>query len=263
MIPQPLQQSSVSAPMYDPWASALEAKEPPQILYGELLLDLFFCALVKGLGRVPFDPHQHKDGQRRTAVSLSLSPLADSGLTFAVERQFIAENKNDGWLAVTLPSIRELGITDLRAIHERYVKVEMVDYGTYEKDGQKKSLSAPKILTVYPSNAACVQAFNEETGNGHVPDAAAADMPTDEINRDLGLAANGNGNGHSNGNEKLKATALAFLPTIVRQCRDGNGMDLSKLRVQLSSMPLVKDYFSETSPEVMTEIQKVLAEPAF
>ena len=250
----------------DPWASALDAKEPPQILYGELLFDIWFCALVKGQGRVQFDPHQHSAGQRRTAISLAITPLADSGLTFGVERQFIAENRNDGWLAVTLPSIRALGIADLKTIHGQYVKAEMVEYGTYtKKDGSGGTLTAPKILAVYASNADCVITFNNETGNGVKSDPSLNGFSNDALNEQIGLPVNGNGNGngHANGGDKLKATALAFLPNIVRQCRKNNGIDLAQLRVQLTSMPLVKDYFTETSPEVLAEVQRVMAEPAF
>jgi hypothetical protein len=254
-------------PVYDPWSAALDAKEPPQIMYGLLELDLWFCALVKGQGRVQFDPQQHSAGQRRTAISLAITPLADSGLTFPVERQFIAENRNDGWLAVTLPSIRALGITDLKRIHEAYVKAEMIEYGTYtKKDGSGSgTLTAPKILAVYSGNAECVAAYNAENGtNTAFTNGNGNHGTVDQINDSLGLNGNGNGTPKTTAsNDQLKATALAFLPNIVSQCRSGNGMDLAKLNTQLASMPLVKDYFTATSPEVLELIQKTLAEPVF
>jgi hypothetical protein len=53
----------------DPWAEGLDPKQPSNIVYGELLLDLWFCALIKGEGKVVFDQTQHAPRQRRTALS--------------------------------------------------------------------------------------------------------------------------------------------------------------------------------------------------
>lgn len=242
----------------DPWKAALDAKEPPNLVYGEVLFDMWFCALVKGQGKVPFDPAQHSPGQRRTCVKVGIYPLAETGMTFAIEREFIAEGAGDGWLKETLPSLRALNVDDLKKVNGAYAKVELVKYGTYDKNGETRNLTAPKFLALYSDQATCLSAWEADRVNGYEPSGQGVAA----INEELGTpGANG-----SNGHDKERDTALAFLPAIIRGCRHANpneGIDVAKLEGQLTSNVLLKKYFTITSPEVQEAVAKVLAEPPF
>lgn len=251
----------------DPWQAALDAKEAPQVIYGEVMFDMYSCALVKGTGKVPFDPTQHAAGQRRTAVKVGVYPLIEMGLSFATEREFIAENGGDGWLKVTLPSLKALNVTDLRKVNKAYAKAEIVAYGTYTKkdNGETRSLTAPKFLALYATQEECLAAFVQESGYTPVT-AEPTGLPLGDINDQL-FGENGGGLGSpQNGHNKERETALAFLPAIVRQCFHVNrneGIDTAKLEQQLNGNALLSKYFNMASPEVMEAVTAALKEPAF
>lgn len=235
------------------FAAAMNATAPAQTLYGEILLDVWFCALVRGQGKVPFDPNQHMSFQRRTAVNISLTPLAETGLSYTIDRALIAEMPNDGWMRVTLPSLKALGMTDLAALSGKYVRAEMTDYGTYTKrDGTPGKLSAPHIHAVYDTREQCLAAYEAEmtggapapampsvNGNGHAPAAPVAPVANSDAERQA---------------------ALAFLPAIVRMCMTEKGVDLNRLKAQIEGNELMRKHVSMTSPELMAEVAKLASE---
>lgn len=249
--------------VHDPFAEAMDPKQPPQTVFGQILLDLYFCALIKGQGKVAFDPTQHNARQRRTCIKLDIVPLPETGRQWDISREFIAEIRSDGWLQVTLPSLREAGVADLKAMNEQYVKAELVTYGSYtKKDGSEGDLSAPKILAVYADRESCLKAWEteepESAAKGDIP--GFGDESIDEINDTL---YGPESNGKPPVNEGQRKVALNFLPGIVKGCRTGNGMDLEMLQQKLKETPLIKDHFTMESPEVLEAIEKALAEPAF
>lgn len=140
----------------DTWQAMNEAEEPSKFYFGENTFDPWFCVLQKGVGKVPFDPQQHKAGQRRTAIEINIVPL-NSG--FTIERSAIAESRE--WAGITLPSIKALGL-EPQALHEKFVKVEMVPARKYtNKDGEERTATMPKYLAVYADRAACEAASKE------------------------------------------------------------------------------------------------------
>lgn len=251
---------------HDPFAEAMNPTPPANVVYGQILFDIYFCALIKGQGKVVFDPTQHNPRQRKTAVKIDIVPLPETGMSFDVSREFIAEFPKDGWLMVTLPSLRDdCGITDLSGLSEQYVKAEMVVYGSYtKKDGSEGDLSAPKILAIYPDRESCLEAWEtdepEKAAKNEIP---GFDKPADidAINEEL---YGSSGNGDKPVNEAQRKVALGFLPGIVRSCRQpDNNIDLAALTQKLAETPLIKDYFTMASPEVLAEVEKAMAEPAF
>ena len=78
---------------YDPWDDAGSAEAPPSFFYGQIAMDVWPCVLVKGQGKVPFDPQAHSADQRRTAIKLSISPLADQRAQFTITRSIIERAK--------------------------------------------------------------------------------------------------------------------------------------------------------------------------
>jgi hypothetical protein len=263
----------MTANLHDPWAEALSATPPPPEVAGELLLDIWFCVLQKGAGKVPYDAGQHRQAERRTAITITIAPLPESGWRMPVERQFIAEFPKDGWLKVTLPSLRALGVTDLHALHKSWVKAELVEYDQYTaSDGQTKTKSAPKILALYANETDCRNAWFAERGEETPPvsNGSAPRRTTDEINADLygspapAVTPTANGNGNGNGNDAERRAAQMFLPALLKSCKKGNdGVDLAAVEQVLRENPLLAKHFTITSPDVIAAVQALAAEPAF
>lgn len=229
------------------------AMEPPEItystdIYGPIEFDIWYCVLQKGVGKVPFDAQSHAPNQRRTAVTVNINDVGGNNY----KREFIAEIGTDGWAGVTLPSLKAIGVTDLNAFNGAFVHAEMVKFSTYKKsDGTEGIKTAPKILHIYQTLEECAAAAQGE--------GTQADWMTDPKT----APANGNGNGTAPVNEAEKATALAFLPAIVKMAVRGNGVDSAVLDAALKGNPILNRYFNLGSPEVMQAISAALAEPAF
>lgn len=209
----------------DPFESAGNAVEPSRHFFGLNMFDVWFCALVKGQGKVPFDPQVHQPGQKRTAVNISIAPLPGSGANFPIERNLIAESKE--WAGVILPSIKALGLTP-KELNGKYVHVEIVPTGeSYtDKAGVVKSKTTPKYLEVYGDETSCLAASNAFFGNYTEQQEEAFPV--------------GNGNAE-------RDVALKFLPALINQA----GKDPQRVAELLANNSLVAKYFNINSPEVV------------
>jgi len=223
----------------DPWATAETAKEPPKRFFGQVLINVWFCILQKGVGKVPFDPQQHKQGQRRTAVDVEIVPLPESGLQFTLERNMVAETRE--WASTVLPSLKALGVS-IREVHEKWAQVELVPSRTYidRNTGEEKQATVPKFIAVYDTEDEC-QAAADELFNGGEEE----DEPS--------IPATDNG-----GANPEKEVALKFLPALVAQAQG----DPDRLAGLLANQPLVSKYFSVDSPEVTEAVQMFQAQAA-
>lgn len=238
----------------NPWAAAADATEAiySSDVFGQIEFDIWFCILQKGVGKVPFDPATHPIAQRRTAVDVSLTDI--SGLNYT--RSFIAEIGTDGWLKVTLPSLKAVGASDLQQFNGRYVHAVMEGFGKYTNaDGEERTRTAPKIVRVFASREECEAAAAAGSTSG--PDWLVNPQPAAP-----GPAANGQPAAADAGNPE-RQVALQFLPAIVKTCVSGNGIDSAKLDAALKSNPILNKYFNLGSPEVALAMSQALAEPAF
>ena len=231
------------------WEAAANAVETTfsNDIYGRIEFDVWFCKLVKGAGRVPFDDGIDRLSDRRTAIDINIQDLG--GTNYA--RSFIAEIGTDGWLKVTLPSLKALGIADLQKFSGSFVHAVMEPYGEYtDRDGNKKQRTAPAVKAVYPNAAACEAA------------AQGASVQTDIFS--AAPAGNGNGNGQNGGpaTDAERAVALAFLPAIVKTAIRGTGVDIPALDAALKGNPILAKHFNIGSPEVIQAIASA-TEPAF
>lgn len=225
------------------WSSAFEPVEATfsNDIFGQIEFDIWFCVLQKGVGKVVYDPQMHAPNQRRTAITVNLNDIGGNNY----KRDFIAEIPTDGWVGVTLPSLKALGVTGLQAINGAYVHAEMVKVGEYKKsDGSTGTRTAPKVLTIFKSREECEAAAQ---GGATQADWLTGPAP----------AANGAVN------EAERTVALAFLPPIVKGAIRGNGIDLPTLEAALKGNPILAKYFTVASPEVTQAMAQALAEPAF
>ena len=227
---------------YDPWQVAEEATVRPSIYFGQIDFDIYPVVFQKGVrGGIPFDAQAHKEKDRRTLIKMSITPLASANVDFdCIERDFA--DFADEWVNITLHSIKTLIPENgaLRKLKNKWVKYEMVKYGTYIKQdtGEEKNLTTYKILDFYETEEAAEAAASALYGGGN-GDSEPAPVSTGDPEKDA---------------------ALQFLPSLVASV---NG-DREKVEMMIANTPLIKKHFEIDSPEVVAlltpEPGKVLEE---
>jgi hypothetical protein len=231
-------------PAQNPWDVAMDPPKPVYENYGQMSVNAWFCALVKGQGKLPWDPNSLDPNtgtppRRYTAIDMSLNVLSEQPLNH-VERTMLAEFGE--WPELVLPSLKAIGITSLQALNGQWVRCEMVPTGRKytNQNGDERDATTFKFL-VYASEAECRAAWQgAKGGNGSSP---APQQSTTTAN-------NGNGNG-----AQERDTALKFLkPYVQNACNQASG-DLVKaqqvLAPMLAGQKLLAKYFTVDSPEVM------------
>jgi hypothetical protein len=219
----------------DPFDTATKAEPLKPIFYAQIQCDAWFCVLVKGEGKVVFDAAKHPIEQRRTAISLSLAPIAEQQVQFPLIRQMIAESKE--WAGIVWSSAKQLGIKSAKELNGKWAKVEIVPAGgNYtNKQGETKDRTTFKILAIYPDEAACRASYHSagappvdpEAANGHTAAAPA-----------------------TNGNPKEREAALAFLKVLVPQwC--AKGLDPDAVARGIAANPVIARHFTIESEEVV------------
>lgn len=205
--------------------------------YGQVLIDTWFCALVKGVGKVPFDPGNPEHKKRFTAIKIDLVPLPEMNITNPILREMIAESKE--WVSYTLASIKALGIktADLR---NRWVRITFVETGdTYQNAaGETKNKTALKFLALYPDEAACRAAYEAENGISAPPH---TEQPKPVSN-----------NGYD---PETRKKLLPFVKMIVTKAKETHPGDLvaigDEVAVKIAEHGTLRNYFLVTDDDVM------------
>jgi len=224
--------------MNDPFEAASHAAPLPNEYYGQVEVDAWFCVLVKGQGRVPFDPQQHSIDQRRTAIDMAVIPLAASGLNFPIERKMLAESKE--WRNIVWPSLKALGFNSLKEVNGAWVKVELVGTGRKYTNsaGEEKEATTFKFLAVYDNEETCEAAY---LGMGIMPQTEATPMPQEAHQA-------------SPQSNPERETALQFARVIVQQALKAHPNDVEAAKKQaaqqMAGMPVVSKFFTVESPEI-------------
>lgn len=223
-----------------------DAAEDPQVrsneYWGEVQIDMWFCVLQAGVGKLPFDPQVHDATKRATAIDIQIIPLEETGLTFDPKRGMIAESRE--WAGIVLPSIKALGIS-ARELNGKFVHVRQKPTGkTYtNKSGEVKDQTTFEFVKVFPDRAACLADY--QANNGGAPAQAPAPAP----------AAPASGNAE-------RDTALKFLAAVVESAARGQ-TDISIIQrtvaMNIHAMPLINKYFTEDSPETLQLIAEKMA----
>jgi len=222
---------------YDPYAAAVEDAEKPNFVWGQVQVTARAIVLVKGQGKVPFDPQIHRDEDRVTSIELILNPMAETRLTKLITRESLSNSRS--WAAITWASLRDnCGMRNLRELDGKFAKMELVKSGrkwTDKKSGEEREETAMKFHAIFADEATAHAAWIAENGDpveatNSTSDAMAIDMsPQSTPAEDPG-----------------RATALAFLPALVASAQKNR----DALKTLIASMPPISKYFTIDSPEV-------------
>lgn len=209
----------------DPFDAASNATLAPRSYYGQVQIQAWFCVLVKGTGKVVYDPGQHRAEDRKTAIDISLLPLAEQNVRFDVARSMIAESRE--WAGVVWPSLKALGITSAREANQRWVKMQQVPSGrTYRNaKGEEKEATTFNFLALYANEDACRAAYFADGGT-------VADAPAED--------AGGNGN-----NDHDLQVAIPFIKAFAKQ----QGFDVEKTKVLCKAQTIITKAIDVDSPE--------------
>lgn len=216
------------------------------VFWGELKIDAWLCALVKGQGKVPFDPAVHQ--RPATALEIEIVPLAEMNIANvkATQRSIIAES--DEWRTISWESLKALGVANLREVVSKWVKAEAVPTGDkYESKGKVYDRTTFKFLTLFNDETACRADYLTENPVTSIPTQQAAPTPA----------------GNGNGSNPEAAAAWQFAKVIVSNTMKGaigKPLDeaMTAVGVALSQYPGVSKYYTVQSPEVMELMMKVV-----
>lgn len=172
--------------------------DEPFIIYGQISLHIWECMLVKGVGKVAYNPAIHAGERTSIAIDQRITPVDPTGRI--IERNSL--NWTGDWKGITRPSIEEqsqviAGILDLvdgqfrapEKINNMFVKAELVPRPD-NKPGE--TWTCIKVMKVYSTREQCE---TEYWASKEEDDAAQAQLPLDTATEE----------------EKQRASMAAFL----------------------------------------------------
>jgi len=221
----------------DPFDAAMQ--EQSSGFAGKLTTYAWICVLIKGQGKVPYDPVAHKDQRTSTAIDLTVEPLDPTHKL--IERNML--NWTPDFTKIVRPSLEALApkivairgqqdgqINPLKAISGLYV------VGTYVERPDNKpdeTWTTLRIDDVFETEAECAKAF-EAIKAANDP---FAPQPGDE--EEIAQATAMMGDNGSEPQPKQKDPKMAaFLPGLWAQA----GKDVTKLAELLDSTPMMAGY---------------------
>lgn len=229
---------------YDPFNDAMT--DEPDFFYGEVSVEAWQGFFEKGVGAVPYDEHAHGDRKHYLIIQFIFTPVDPNRKIFSVNTVKWAAEFNK----VLRPSLETVSdqlagvkglvvgqFNPLRAVSDMYVKCERVPR---PDNKENDTWTTMKFQEVYPDEAACIAAWEADTGKqlGGSPAAGLPFMPDEDITPDraaLGLS------------DPVRASMAAFLPALWAQ----SGQDTIKMAGLLKENPMIGKHFTVESPEVV------------
>ena len=238
----------------DPFAVAQETAERPAEFYGELSVDCWFCALVKGQGKVPYDPAIHD--RRSTAIDIAVVPLVEHNMTNTFERQTLDWARD--WTRITWPSFKALGVTSLRDIKSgKWCKFTWAPTGEKYRakdqngnEGEERERTAFKFLALYNSEAECRAAYYADTGKTPPDSEGVSEIPGFESKAQPAEA--------DNGSSKARETAVHFIKAFAKM----NKFQVEATRKACAAQAAITDVFDLDSPEFVEIVAEAMSAAA-
>jgi len=204
--------------------------QPAYEIWGQAFVAVWKAALVKGEGKVPFDPTIHKS--MVYAIDLSIFPIMEQNAKL-VERSLIQKSKD--W-EMTQKSIKDLGAAPSE-INQKYVRIAFEPTGkTYTNtNGDTKNETFVKFLKVFKSEAECVADYGA-TNMGDVPVTVTDD--------NAGVPAAGAKEFEAA--KKLLEASLRGVVKVVSTPEEAKALTLVKIKAS----PVMSRFFTEDSAEL-------------
>lgn len=212
----------------------------PYEVWGLLSFAPWKAALVKGEGKVPFDPTQHKSAV--WAIDLSLLPI-DAQQSRVIERSMIQPAKE--WRLIQ-DAIKALGIQPADA-NNRYVHAVFEPTGeTYvNSDGETKNKTYLKIVKIYKSEDECTQDY---LYTQYDPQANQTDESPNPVA----------------GQKEYEAALKLLGATIRTSVKSGGSAEKVKdlVDVKIKASPVMSRFFNAGSQEVIDLLNQALVAEA-
>lgn len=215
----------------DPYERAANAQLRPREYWGQIQVDAYMCVLVRGKGKVQYDPAVHSEQDARTAMTVAVLPLPEQAVQFPIEREMIAESTE--WIRTVWPSLRRFGLNNPREAKGRWCRVRFVTTGrTYTtRDGAEREATTLEFVELYADEAACRAAYRAATGHQEdedlvIDDIEQAPLPDPAVTR--------------------AATALEFVKALIK----ASGGKRDALAAQMAAVPMIAEFYTVDSPEV-------------
>jgi len=208
-------------PEYDPFDAAMQ--DEPQLFAGRCSVSAWTCVLIKGQGKVPYDPQQHQGMKTSTAIEITIEPLDPTRPL--IQRDML--NWTADFKSVVRPSVEALApriaeilslpmeqVNALKALNGLWVSGEFVPRPD-NKAGE--TWTTLKFAAVYA---------NEDECRAAVEGPAQPAAPTGDPQR---------------------AALAAFLPALWAQA----GKDPDAFHKLIAGNPILAPHFDANSVEVM------------
>jgi hypothetical protein len=225
---------------FDPFESASNPAQRSFDLWGKAELSAWACALVKGTGKVPYNSN-NPDHKRFTAIDIYVQPLIELDVKYpkSLEDHPVAEFPE--WAKITLPSIKALGIDNVREVNGKWARIARVPNGKKypKKDtngnptGEMADETTFKFIAFFDTEDACRADY---LANGGKP-----------------LDGNGRNTPQPISEDKERDTAAAFLKVIVTnnaRGKDNFAQAKDAVAAALIGFPTVAKFYTAESDEV-------------
>ena len=159
--------------------NAVETK-PTWNTWGQVNLTAFECVWPKGSMPIAFDANVHRKQDRKLRIEIVVIPLDEMQARFNTEFKTVADSHD--WAAVTLPSIKALGVK-IASLDNAWVKITRKPNGKFyaKKDkttglatGEKAEMTDFLFLKVFKGQDECLSDYLGESAGDPV-DASSAD----------------------------------------------------------------------------------------
>jgi len=238
---------------YDPFDEANNPPEKTFDLFGKVELNAWACAFQKGVkGGVPFDPAIHQ--KRHTMVDIFIQPLPEMNVKYPKSLEFHDVTWSLAWTKFVLPSLKALGIDNVREVNDKWARIARVPTGeTYPKKdaqgnptGEMAEITTFKFIAFYATEDECRAAYLAAGGtpsNGHNAPQPVAPVTNEDTER---------------------ATAYQFLKVIVANAARGKATFAEAqeaVGLALQQYPTVAKFYlanSVETGELITETTKLL-----
>ena len=203
-------------------------------LWGQVSVAVWAAALVKGQGKVPYDPKVHD--RMVYAIDISVVPITLQNSRIA-ERSILQTSKE--WKLIQ-ESIKACGIQPSE-IDGKYVRVKFEPTGEVytNSSGETKNKTYMHFVKVFNSVEECEKDFKENNFNVTIEPAVESPAPATQQTQI----------------STEYETALRFLGAAVRSATKGKTKDdLESIKkfvgARIQGSPLMSKYFTEESDEV-------------